>query len=68
MAGKGRPDWAYPPNQDADTGLTRERHEPGTVFECSDVRVKPPALAATNLWRRPLPEVTRDHVMEPGGT
>ena len=32
---------------------------PGTVYEYNDVRVNVLALAATNLWRRPLPEVAR---------
>jgi CubicO group peptidase (beta-lactamase class C family) len=62
-----KPDWADRPDQDASTWLTRERHEPGTVYEYNDTRVNLLALAATNLWRRPLPQVLRDHLMEPIG-
>jgi CubicO group peptidase (beta-lactamase class C family) len=62
-----KPDWADRPDQDADTWLTRERHEPGTVYEYNDVRVNLLALASTNLWRRPLPQVLREHLMDPIG-
>jgi CubicO group peptidase (beta-lactamase class C family) len=62
-----KPDWADRPDQDADTWGTRPRHAPGTVYEYNDTRVNLLALASTNLWRRPLPQVLREHVMDPIG-
>jgi len=63
----GKPDWADRPDRDATTWLTRKRNEPGTVYEYNDVRVNVLALAALNVWRRPLPEVLREHLMDPIG-
>ena len=42
-------------------------YEPGTHFKYNDVRVNVMALAALQVWRRPLPEVLREQVMEPIG-
>jgi CubicO group peptidase (beta-lactamase class C family) len=63
----GKPEWADRPDRDPSTWGTRPRVEPGTVFEYNDVRVNVLALVATNVWRRPLPEVLREHVMDPIG-
>ncbi|CAN5635742.1 serine hydrolase [soil metagenome] len=63
----GKPDWADRPRGDIDEWRARERNEPGTVYAYSDVRVNLLALASLNVWRRPLPQVLRDHVMEPIG-
>jgi CubicO group peptidase (beta-lactamase class C family) len=63
----GKPEWADRPDRDASTWGTRPRVEPGTVFEYNDVRVNLLALVATNIWRRPLPEVLREYVMDPIG-
>ena len=63
----GKPDWADRPDRDPATWLARERNEPGTVFEYNDTRVNLLALAATNVFRRPLPEVLREKVMGPIG-
>ncbi|MDX1395297.1 MAG: serine hydrolase [Gemmatimonadota bacterium] len=63
----GKPDWADRPDRDPTTWLTRERHEPGTVYEYNDTRVNLLALVATNVLRRPLPEVLREGVMDPIG-
>ena len=63
----GKPEWADRPDQDRSTWGTRARHEPGTVYEYNDTRVNLLALAATAVWRRPLPEVLREHVMDPIG-
>jgi CubicO group peptidase (beta-lactamase class C family) len=60
----GKPDWADRPDRDATTWLTRKRNEPGTVYEYNDVRVNVLALAALNVWRRPLPEVLKEGVMD----
>ena len=40
---------------------------PGTVYEYNDTRVNALALASTLIWRRPLPEVIRELVMDPIG-
>ncbi len=63
----GKPEWADRPDRDNSTWLTRERTTPGTVYEYNDTRVNLLALAATNVWRRPLPEVLREHIMDPIG-
>jgi len=63
----GKPDWADRPDRDATTWLTRTRSEPGTVYEYNDTRVNLLALVATGVWRRSLPQVLRDLVMDPIG-
>ena len=63
----GKPEWADRPDRDASTWGTRPRVAPGTAFEYNDVRVNVLALVATNIWRRPLPQVLREHVMDPIG-
>ena len=60
----GKPEWADRPDREASTWLNRARKEPGTVYEYNDVRVNVLALAALNVWRRPLPEVLREHLMD----
>jgi CubicO group peptidase (beta-lactamase class C family) len=60
----GKPDWADRPDRDTAAWLTRKRNEPGTSYEYNDVRVNALALAALNVWRRPLPEVLREHLMD----
>ena len=62
-----KPDWADRPSQDPVEWRTRKRAQPGTTYEYNDVRVNVLALAATNVWRRPLPEVLRDNIMDPIG-
>ena len=63
----GKPDWADRPRGDIEEWKTRPRNEPGTVYNYNDVRVNALALAALNVWREPLPEVLREHVMDPIG-
>jgi CubicO group peptidase (beta-lactamase class C family) len=63
----GKPDWADRPQGEPATWITRARHEPGTVYKYNDVRVNVLALAALHVWRRPLPQVLRDEVMDPIG-
>ena len=60
----GKPDWADRPDRDRTTWLTRERNEPGTVWEYNDVRVNLLALAALNVLREPLPEFLRKNMMD----
>jgi CubicO group peptidase (beta-lactamase class C family) len=63
----GKPDWADRPADDLEKELARERHAPGSVYEYNDARVNLLALAALEVWRRPLPRVLDEYVMEPIG-
>lgn len=48
-------------------GTQRPLQEPGTYFEYNDVRVNQTALALLRVWRRPLPEVLKEYIMDPIG-
>jgi len=61
----GKPDWADRPEGDYKTWQTRPRNKPGTVYEYNDVRVNVLALAALNVFRRPLPQVVKEAIMDP---
>ena len=64
----GKPDWAdRPEGAKPEDWPQRSLHEPGTHYKYNDVRVNVLALAALQVWRRPLPEVLRDEIMEPIG-
>jgi CubicO group peptidase (beta-lactamase class C family) len=63
----GKPEWADRPAQNLATEVGRARKAPGSVYEYNDTRVNVLALAALQLWRRPLPEVLRERVMDPIG-
>lgn len=64
----GKPDWAdRPTGEITPEVINRERHKAGSVWKYNDVRVNVLALAALNVWRRPLPSVLREHVMDPIG-
>jgi len=60
----GKPDWADRPDKDPTNWLNRIRNAPGTVYEYNDVRVNVLALAALNVWRKPLPQVLKENVMD----
>jgi len=64
----GKPDWAdRPEGKRPEDWPDRALHEPGTHYKYNDVRVNVLAFAALQVWRRPLPEVLRDEVMDPIG-
>ncbi len=63
----GKPEWADRPDRDPATWMTRDRKPAGSAYEYNDTRVNLLALAALNVWRRPLPEVLRELVMDPIG-
>ena len=63
----GKPEWADRPSDQPTTWWSRERVAPGSAYEYNDTRVNVLALAALNVWRRPLPEVLREYVMDPIG-
>ncbi len=62
-------DWAdRPPRKgDIDDWKLRTLHEPGTVFEYNDVRVNVLAYSLLNIWRKPLPQVLKEEIMDPIG-
>jgi CubicO group peptidase (beta-lactamase class C family) len=48
-------------------GDPRPLQTPGTFWEYNDVRINQLSLALLHLFRRPLPEVFREHIMRPIG-
>jgi CubicO group peptidase (beta-lactamase class C family) len=48
-------------------GQERPRRAPGSYYEYNDVRVNALSFALMSLFRRPLPEVLRDRIMDPIG-
>ncbi len=63
-----KPDWAdRPEGKDPKQWPYRELHQPGTHWKYNDVRVNLLALAALQVWRRPLPQVLRELLMDPIG-
>lgn len=63
----GKPDWADRPVGKPEEWPTRKRNAPGTVYKYNDVRVNALALATTCVWRRPLPQVLKEYIMDPIG-
>ncbi|AFK05277.1 beta-lactamase [Emticicia oligotrophica DSM 17448] len=60
----GKPDWADRPDKDPALWLNRTRNKPGTVYEYNDVRVNVLSLAALSVWRKPLPQVLKENLMD----
>lgn len=60
----GKTDWADRPDKDASLWLNRPRNKPGAVYEYNDVRVNVLALAALSVWRKPLPQVLKENIMD----
>ena len=48
-------------------GDARPLHAPGTYWEYNDVRINALSLALLHLFRRPLPDVFREAIMQPIG-
>ena len=63
----GKPDWADRPGPDPANWTTRVRNKPGLAYKYNDTRVNVLALAAVNVWRRPLPLVLKETIMDPIG-
>lgn len=64
----GKPAWADRPSRDNPASdLIAGPPEPGSAWEYNDVRVNALALAALHVWRRPLPEVLEERIMDPIG-
>jgi CubicO group peptidase (beta-lactamase class C family) len=61
----GKPDWADRPEGERPSDYPNRRlHDPGTHYKYNDVRVNLLALVALHVWRRPLPVVLREEVMD----
>ncbi len=65
----GMPDWADRPPREGGVDDWRDRpfYEPGTNFEYNDVRVNVLAYSLLQVWRRPLPQILKERVMDPIG-
>ncbi|WP_299116225.1 serine hydrolase [uncultured Winogradskyella sp.] len=62
----GGKDWAdRPPREgDLDDWKNRKYHDPGTKMEYNDVRVNVLAYSALQVWRKPLPQVLKEELMD----
>ena len=62
-------DWNdRPPEEgDIDDWKFRELVEPGTVMEYNDVRVNLLAYSLLQVWRKPLPVILKEKIMDPIG-
>ncbi len=62
----GIKDWADRPPREGgiDDWKFRDLQQPGTVMEYNDVRVNVLAYSLTHVWRKPLPMVLKEHVMD----
>jgi hypothetical protein len=60
----GKPDWADRPSSKPSEWLTIKRNPSGSVYEYNDTRVNALALAALNVWRKPLPQVLKENIMD----
>jgi len=65
----GMKDWADRPPQEGgiDDWKYRDLQKPGTVFEYNDVRVNVLAYSLLQVWRRSLPVVLKEQIMDPIG-
>jgi CubicO group peptidase (beta-lactamase class C family) len=63
----GKPWWADRPGKNPWDELAAGPPPVGKEWKYSDVRVNALALALTHLWKRPLPDVLKQYVMDPIG-
>src|SRR3979490_913493 len=63
----GKPDWADRPSENPAEWGTSPRNKPGAAYKYNDTRTNVMALAALNVWRRPLPQVLKENIMDPIG-
>lgn len=62
-----KPEWADRPDSSRADWKSRPRYASGSRYEYNDVRVNALALAATSVWRKPLPQVLKQYIMDPIG-
>lgn len=62
-------DWADRPPKEGgiDDWKNRKMLEPGTQFEYNDVRVNLLSYSLLQVWRRPLPMILKEKIMDPIG-
>jgi CubicO group peptidase (beta-lactamase class C family) len=62
-------DWADRPPKTGtiDDWKNRKLLEPGTVYEYNDVRVNLLAYSLLQVWRKPLPQILKEKIMDPIG-
>ncbi len=62
-------DWADRPPKEGtiEEWKLRKRNLPGTVYEYNDVRVNLLAYSLLQVWRRPLPMLLKEKIMDPIG-
>jgi CubicO group peptidase (beta-lactamase class C family) len=62
-------DWTDRPSRDHsfDQMRYRELKEPGSSYKYNDVRVNVLAYSALQVWRKPLPQVLKERIMDPIG-
>ncbi len=65
----GMKDWADRPPREGgiDDWKNRKLNEPGTFFKYNDVRVNVLSYALLQVWRKPLPQVLKENIMDPIG-
>ena len=65
----GIKDWADRPPKTGglDEWKHRQFNEPGTKMEYNDVRVNVLAYSLLNVWRKPLPKILKQKIMDPIG-
>jgi CubicO group peptidase (beta-lactamase class C family) len=63
----GKPWWADRPGANPYDELAAGPPPVGAQWKYSDVRVNALSLALTYVWKRPLPDVLREYVMDPIG-
>lgn len=63
----GIKDWADRPPKTGglDDWKQRQFNEPGTKMEYNDVRVNVLAYSLLNVWRKPLPQILKQKIMDP---
>lgn len=65
----GMKDWADRPPREGGTDdwKNRKLNEPGTYFKYNDVRVNVLSYSLLQVWRKPLPQVLKEKIMDPIG-
>lgn len=65
----GIKDWGDRPprNGGIDDWKFAAPNQPGTVMEYNDVRVNVLAYSLLQVWRKPMPKVLKEHIMDPIG-
>jgi CubicO group peptidase (beta-lactamase class C family) len=63
----GKPWWADRPGKEGWEELAKGPPPVGQEWKYSDVRINALALALTQLWKRPLPDVLKENIADPIG-